>query len=51
MKTWLPHLRQDIAFFLLLTTISLCKGLLVNQFRDKSLPLIYEVDPGICARG
>ena len=42
MKTWFPYLRQDVAFFLLLATILLCVGLLINQFRDKPLPLIYQ---------
>lgn len=35
-------MRQDVAFLLLMATISLCLGLLVNQFRDKPLPLVYQ---------
>ena len=35
-------LKKDAAFFLLLATVSLCVGLLINQFRDKPLPLVYQ---------
>jgi len=35
-------LRRDVVFLFLLATISLCAGLLVNQFRDKPLPLVYQ---------
>lgn len=38
----IKNLRRNIAFFLILVTASLCLGLLINQFRDKPLPLVYE---------
>lgn len=36
------ELRQHFGFFLILCMISLCVGLLVNQFNDKPLRLVYE---------
>jgi rhodanese-related sulfurtransferase len=37
----LAVLARDLAAFLVLATISLAGGLLINQFRDKPLPLLY----------
>jgi rhodanese-related sulfurtransferase len=36
------EIQQDFIRFWILTTVALCLGLLVNQFRDTSLPLIYQ---------
>lgn len=35
-------LKQDMMTMWLMATIALCVGLLINQFRDKPLPLIYQ---------
>jgi len=33
---------EDFIHFWILATVALCLGILANQFRDKSLPLIYQ---------
>lgn len=35
-------LRADLIFLWLLATTALCVGLLINQFRDAPLPLVYK---------
>lgn len=35
-------LRSDLRFFIICATASLCVGLLINQFRDQPLGLIYQ---------
>lgn len=42
MNNQFREIRQHLGFFLILCTLSLCMGLLVNQFRDKPLPLVYQ---------
>lgn len=42
MNVRLHELWRHIGFFLTLSIMSFCVGLLVNQFRDKPLPLIYQ---------
>ncbi len=38
----LKELKEDFIRFWILATAALCLGLLINQFRDTSLPLIYQ---------
>jgi hypothetical protein len=41
MITRLFSLKYDLLAFWILVTTSLCLGLLLNQFRDEPLPLVY----------
>ena len=36
------EIREDFLQFWMLATVALCLGLLINQFRDTSIPLIYQ---------
>lgn len=42
MKNWLRIIFDDVVSFWIMATVSLCLGLLLNQFRDKPLSLIYQ---------
>ena len=42
MKTLIPALKADAIALWLLATVSLCLGLLVNQIRDRPMPLVYQ---------
>lgn len=41
-NSFYPPLRVDLVGCWLLATISICAGLLINQFRDSPVPLVYQ---------